>query len=317
MRHGFARFLPFLLLYSLCESVLAGPWYTGPLLAPAGHTIPNGHTNLELYAFITDIEGIYNSFGKIRHTPGDRNYVGDAIFSHGITDKMDVQFVLPYTYNRNNGAKSHRLSDVSAALGFQLLEQKQSRFRPDLRFTVQEIIPTGRYENLNVFENGTDATGLGSYQTAFNFNFQLLTELNAAHYLRTRLSLGYVDASPTKVSGLSIYGGNASTIGKIRPGNMISVDLAGELGLTENWVAVMEAFVSRRRESAFSGFVGIDEMGNPATIGHDLSKQVTLAPALEYNFNANVGLIGGVWFTVNGRETAEFYSSVIALNMYW
>lgn len=38
----------FLLLSSTAN---AGPWWTGPLLAPAGHTIPKGHSNLELYGF--------------------------------------------------------------------------------------------------------------------------------------------------------------------------------------------------------------------------------------------------------------------------
>ncbi|MDP1603884.1 MAG: hypothetical protein Q8M03_11535 [Legionella sp.] len=317
MRQGFVNFLSFLLFFSLGKSAVAGPWFTGPLLAPSGHTIPNGHTNLELYTFITDIEGIYNSFGKVTHTPGDKNYVESIIFSHGITNKMDVQFVLPYAYNRNQGSSSHRLSDTSAAIGFQLFEQKQSRWRPDFRFTIQEIIPTGRFEKLDFFENGTDSTGLGSYQTALNLNFQLLSQLSADHYLRTRLSLGYVDASKAHISGLSSYGGSDTTDGTIRPGNMASIDLAGELNLTQHWVAVMETFVSKRHGSLFNGYPGVDELGNPAIVGHDMSKQVTFAPALEYNFNANVGIIAGVWFIVNGRETAEFSSSIIALNMYW
>lgn len=317
MRQGLVRYLFILFFLSLSQSVLAGPWYTGPLLAPSGHTIPNGHTNLELYTFITDIAGVYNSFGKVTHTPGDKNYVESVIFSHGITNKMDVQFVLPYAYNRNNGASSHRISDTSAALGFQLLEQNQSHWRPDLRLTVQEIIPTGRFENLDFFENGTDSTGLGSYQTAINFNFQHLTQLTATHYLRTRLSLGYVVASRTHITGLSSYGGSDTTNGSIRPGNMGSIDLAGELNLTQNWVAVMETFLSKRHGSMFSGYPGLDEMGNPAVIGHALSTQTTLAPAIEYNFSPNVGIIAGFWFIVNGRETVEFSSTVIALNMYW
>lgn len=316
MTQTVSKFVLVGVLCLLVNKINAGPWWTGPLLAPAGHTIPRGHTNLEVYAFITDVEGVYNSFGKVTHTPGDKNYVGNPLFSHGLTDKIDVQFSVPFSYNRNMDAHYHRISDVGATLGYQLLEQKQSIW-PDLRVTLQEIIPTGRYEHLDPANNGSDSTGLGSYQTATNFNFQQQTHFSGVHYLRTRLSLGYVYANPVHIAGFSSYGGNALTDGKIRPGNMVTADLAGEFSLTQHWVAVMEGFASRRKASTFKGRPGIDLQGNPLKVGHDLSKQITLAPAVEYNFTSNIGIIAGIWFTLNGRDTAEFTSTVIALNAYW
>ena len=46
------------------------------------------------------------------------------------------------------------------------------------------------------------------------------------------------------------------------------------------------------------------------------SEQISMAPALEYNFNANVGIIGGAWFSVAGRNSTQFISWVLALNIY-
>lgn len=37
---------------------------------------------------------------------------------------------------------------------------------------------------------------------------------------------------------------------------------------------------------------------------------------MEYNFNASVGIIAGVWFTVVGRNSPDFISAVMALNIY-
>lgn len=309
--------LALLMILSYCKIASAGPWFTGPLLAPAGHTIPRGHTNLEMYGFYTVNEGVFNRHWKLIHTPGSESIVGDPIFSHGLTDRIDIQYAVPYAYNRNQGKSSQRISDVSAVLGYQLIEQKDSKWIPDLRVTLQEVIPTGKHDRLNSLNNGADGTGLGSYQTGLALNFQHLLQLGETHYLRSRLSLSYLYASPVDLNGLSVYGGTPLTRGTIRPGNLSSVDVAAELTLTQNWVAVMESYVANRGSTRFSGSIGNDALGRPGTIGHGSVDEITLAPAVEYNFSPNIGLIAGPWFTLAGRETSDFISYVVALNAYW
>ncbi|MDI9819301.1 MULTISPECIES: transporter [unclassified Legionella] len=318
----FCRFkysFPAALIISLMVSKpgWTGPWLTGPLLAPAGHTIPKGHSNLELYGFYTVNEGIYNRHWRLIHTPRSESTIVNPIFSHGLTDKLDIQYAVPYIYNHNRGSSSQRLGDTSVTLGYQLLEQKESKWLPDLRVTLQEVIPTGRFESLNPLNNGADATGLGSYQTGLALNFQHLMQLGETHYLRSRFSVGYLYASSTSINGLSSYGGTPQTSGSIDPGNLLSVDLAGELTLTQNWVAVMEAYYASRSATRFRGFVGNNEQGLPASIGHADIEEITLAPAIEYNFSPNIGIIAGPWFSVRGRETSDFISYVVAFNAYW
>ncbi|KTD19333.1 Fe-S protein [Legionella lansingensis] len=294
----------------------AGPWFTGPLLAPAGHTIPRGHSNLETYGFYTVNNGVFSRHWKLIHTPRSESFIGNPIFSHGLTDRMDVQYSLPYVYNRNQGASSQSIGDTSAILGYQALEQKDSKWRPDLRVAVQGIVPTGKFEGLDPLNNGADATGLGSYQTGVALNFQHLRQLGN-HYLRSRLSLNYLHASKVSIRGLSSFGGTPQTAGKIDPGDLFSVDVAAEFTLTQNWVAVMESYYASRGATSFNGIVGNLASGMPATIGHGDIEEITLAPAIEYNFSSNVGIIAGPWFTVTGRETTNFISYVLALNAYW
>lgn len=294
----------------------AGPWFTGPLLAPAGHTIPRGHSNLEIYGFYTINEGIYTRNWKLVHTPHSKSVVGNPIFSHGLTDKIDVQYGIPYVYNKNLGSQSQGIGDTSVALGYQLLEQKDSKWMPDLRITVQEIIPTGNFEDLDPLNNGTDATGLGSYQTGVALNFQHLKPLGT-HYLRTRLSLNYLAPSTVNIRGLSSFGGTAQTLGNIDPGALFTADLAAEFTLTQKWVAVMEGYYASRGATSFNGFIGNNAKGELGSIGHGDIEEITLSPAIEYNFSPNVGIIAGPWFTVSGRETTEFLSYVVALNAYW
>ncbi len=294
----------------------AGPWFTGPLLAPAGHTIPRGHSNLEIYGFDTQVNGVFGKNWNFIHTPRSESIVGNPIFSHGLTDRLDVQYGVPYVYNRNLGHSARGLGDTSVALGYQLLEQRKSKWIPDLRVTFQEVVPTGKFKDLNPLNNGADATGLGSYQSGIAFNSQhLLTFYD--HYLRTRLSLNYLEASRVSLRGFSSFGGTSQTRGSIDPGSLFTADLAAEFSLNQNWVAVMEAYYATRAATKFRGFVGTDAQGNPVGIGHGDIEEITLAPAIEYNFSGNVGIIAGPWFTVAGRETTDFISYVVALNIYW
>ena len=304
-------------LFSFTETALADPWFTGPILAPAGRTIPNGHTNFEMYGFYTRNNGFFDDNWRKEDAPSSYNTVLNPIFSHGIADKVDIQLGLPYVMSLFHGINRDKMGDISVALGYQVLEQKESKWLPNLRVAVQEILPTGAFKNLVPSINGTDATGLGSYQTAIALNFQHLAQVTKKNYLRTRLSLNYIYARPAFLTGLSSYGGTETTIGHIKPGNMISADLAAELTLTQNWVAVMETFVTRRQATNFRGFIGNDPDGNPGSIGHDVVGLITLAPAIEYNISPNVGLIGGPWISVAGRNTSNFISYVLALNAYW
>jgi len=295
----------------------ASPWFTGPILAPAGKTIPRGHINLETYGFFTENIGNFDRSWRLVRGGGGQTTQINPLFSYGLADGVDMQFSLPYIINRSHDRTGKYLGDSSALLGLQLIEQKESLWRPNLRFTVQQIIPTGRYDHLNADNEGTDATGSGSYQTAFALNFQHLLELPYAHYLRTRLSITYQYAQYADIQGRNSFGGNTMTSGKIRPGNLSSFDLAGELTITQHIVAVMEGFYLTRQVTKFKGFPGMDRHGLPLTIGRGDVEELSLAPALEYNFTENYGIIAGVWFSTEGKDAPDFKSTVIAFNAFW
>lgn len=317
MRQFAKKILGITLFLSIPSLSIAGPWFTGPILAGSGHTIPKGHTNFELYDFNTVVQGIYDQHGKVTPLSDNASYSLNPILTRGLTNRIDAQIILGYNFNRNMGASDNEIGDTTAGFGFQILEQKGSKWRPDLRLSVLEIFPSGKFDHLNPTKNGTDSSGLGSYQTAFNLNFQRLTNFNDKHYLRTRFNVGYVLAGDVHIQGLSAYGGPPTTDGIVNPGNVTSADLAAEYSLTQNWVAVMEVNASRREASRFSPHPEFTDITDYDTIGHDVGDQVSLAPALEFNFTPNVGLIGGMWFPVYGRSTAKFLSYVLAINAFW
>lgn len=294
----------------------AGPWFTGPILAPAGHTVAKGHTNFEFYGLDVNTDGQYTSSGKFRSIPLFNSVLLNPLLTHGFTDWLDVQLSLPYAFNSTQGVHYNRITDTSVGVGIQLFEQKKSKWLPDLRFFIQETFPSGAYELLNPAFLGTDATGLGSYRTLIAANFQYLKELYNSHYLRTRLMISRLYSSKVNVSGINSFGGTANTHGTINPGPEDNVDLAFEYTLTQHWVAVMEGYYSEGQASRFNGI--LDIVNDDSTfIGSNQYYEYGLAPALEYNFNANLGIIGGVWFPVKGKNTSHFMTYVLAINAYW
>lgn len=303
----------YITLYS--SFALAGPWFTGPLLAPAGHTVPRGHTNLEVYGLDVLTNGSYNSVGILNTAPTFRSFVVNPIITHGFTDWLDVQLVLPYVFNSTQGVNSNRLADISVTLGFQLFEQQNSPKRIDIRVLVQEVFPTGQYQGLNSGKFKTDSTGLGSYQTQIGLDFQYLFQVYNEHYLRTRFILARLYATPVHIMGLSSYGGTSTTNGTIKPGTEDGLDLAFEYTLTQHWVAVLEGTLNNGQPTRFHGILNIGGIG--ALIGNGAHNSKTLAPALEYNFTNNLGIIGGVWFPVAGKNTSHFMTYVLALNAFW
>lgn len=319
MQQFFKIMIIFISFSVIPQHAFAGPWFTGPLLAPAGHTVPTGHTNFEMYGVNVFSDGFYNDSRQFIQRPLFRTFVANPIITHGYSDWLDVQLSVPYAFSSTRAQNDNRLADVSLALGFQLLEQKEAQNKMDLRLLVQEVFPTGRYNHLNPNLLGTDATGLGSYQTMLGLNFQYLRQVFETHYLRTRLILSHLYYSPVRVMGFNSYGGAADTYGTINTGGENDVDLAFEYTLTQNWVAVMEAYVSKGKGSTFNGFLTIARIGGPAdaTIGSGDFVETALAPALEYNFTEKIGVIGGVWFPVNGRNTPHYMTYMLALNAFW
>ncbi len=294
----------FLLLF-FTNAVIASPWMTGPLLAANGKTIPVGHINIEPYTF-------YSVYPK-----KFRNFETNPVLSVGLTNFLDIQAAFPYDFNWNSGKYTSNNVDYALGLGIQVMRQKEHSWLPDLRITVQEVFPTGKYEHLDPKKFGTDQTGSGSYQTSVGFNFQSVVELYKQHYLRTRLNFIGGTGSNVKVDGLSAFGGNEMSNGKVNIGNSYSADLAFEYSLTQNWVPVFEMLFVTSSATGFAGNPGFTPQGTLETLGGPGGKQLSLAPAIEYNFSANLGLIGGVWFSVTGPPAGQFTTYTLALNYFF
>ncbi len=296
---------------------LEHPWMTGPLLAPSGRTIPKGHLNLEPYLFITDDNGIYNRRAAVTPFPSLTNISPTMIASYGLTNWMDIALTVPYTYKEEESQNSSGIGDSSVVLGFQVLRQEPDSWIPNLRLTVGELFPDGNYRNLSPTRLGTDAIGAGSYQTSLGANFQEVSHLRNGKFLSTRLTFTYTIPSNVTVQGFNSYGGGFGTNGTVDPANVFTADLGLEYTLTQNWVPAIDFVYTTTGNSSFQGTPGVTANGLPATNGGPSQDELSVAPALEYNFSPRIGVIGGAWFSVTGKNADRFTAGVLAVNFYF
>jgi len=290
------------------------PWFTGSLLSGSGVTLPKGKINSEPYLFVTHFTGYYDS--RWRSVAENRSVSVTPLLDtvYGLTDNMDMTIQPSLVANFQDKASDTRVEDFPLYLGFQILRGDPNTWKPDIRFLLKSIFPTGHYQHLNPSKNGTDSSGLGSYQMGFGLNIQKLFYLQAKKLLRVRWNFNYFILSKVHVEGFNTYGGGYGAKGIVYPGNFFSMNVAFEYTFTQNWIGALDINYARGGSTTFSGYPGLTSQGALSSMYSPRKQRISLAPAIEYAFTQNLGLIFGPWFTIAGKNSARFISYVVALN---
>lgn len=298
------------------EEAQEGPWFTGPLLAPSAHVVPPGYFNLEPYLFVTDTYGTFDSDWHGHSTPNTLQVNPLISFQIGLCNNIDLQTAPQMFYTRKEGKASTQFGDFPVGFDFQILKDRLGEWWPAIKIAVRETFPTGKYQKLNPNKNGTDGVGSGAYTTGFGLVFSRLFHLGGVHFLNSRLSFGYNIPSNVHVKGFNSYGGGHETRGTVRPGHTFSTIIGLEFTLALHWAFALDIANVYGNKTSFSGRRGTTSTGSTASVGGPSFDQVSLAPAIEYNFNESMGIIAGAWFTVAGRNTTQFASGIIAFNWF-
>lgn len=293
------------------EHEVHSPWLTGPLLAPSGFTLPPGHYDIEPYIYAMANTAVYNSHWKPEKIETFWDNLLQPALQFGLTEWLDFEFYPSLFYNVTKGASQWVLGDIPVLLDIQLY--KRGKHATDwimgLKLALTETIPLGKYQKLDPKKRLTDAGGEGSWQTGLGLVWGNMFYLGANHFLTARLSLQYTLPAPVHVKGRNVYGGGPGTNGTVYPAQNFQIDLGCELTLTKNWVFAMDILGSWDGKTRFKGETAFRNTYPP-------SAQFSLAPAIEYNWSANLGIIFGPWFTIAGRNAIKFTRGVFALNYY-
>jgi hypothetical protein len=108
---------------------------------------------------------------------------------------------------------------------------------------------------------------------------------------RYRVNATYGFYSPVTVQGFNAYGGGFGTEGRVDSGIGDHSDCPGEYSLTQHLVLAPDIRFQTINATHFSGTTGVGLNGEPAIVGRGYGNLLTIAPAVEYNFNQHIGLI--------------------------
>ena len=240
----------------------------------SARSLPQGHVLIEPYFY--DVSS--------GHTTGQNSF---TYFLYGATDRLTVGAAPDIAFNSVRGAADSsgvHLGDTTLRAQYMLVTMDAEHYIPDLAFAVLQTLPTGKYDRLG---RGSDGFGGGAYTTSLNIYSQLAWWMPNGRLLRTRFNVAEAFSPRTPISGASVYGTDAGFLGHAQPGNQLSVNAAAEYSLTRNWVLAMDLIYSHGNATITQGSAG----HRRAAAEFRQQRRVHFAPAIEYNFTSNLGVL--------------------------
>jgi len=293
-------------------SVADSQWFTGPLVAPSSGPSKAGIFEIEPYAIFTGDTGAYGPNGSHQSVPHDARTAQSVIdVEYSITDRLTID-LLPSAadvWANQTTSREVGVGDLPVTLKYRFIDADTATGAPSVTGFLGMSFPTGAYDRLPA---AGLALGSGTYTAREGVLLQSLFEVGG-HALRLRL---YADAyeplsSPT-LAGISAYGTLQGFHGRAAPAISADGGLGIEYGVTQQWVLALDLVQNYSNAASVTGAIGDAVF---ATTEGSSSSAFSLAPALEYNFNANVGVVAGVQFSVAGRNSSSYIAPQIALTM--
>lgn len=317
IRHALSLFCvatSFLIADQTAPAEPTTPWLTGPLLTPSAHVIPNGHFNIEPYEYVTTNFKVYNPHWDSKSITNIYNVISQTFVQIGMPCNLDFTFTPQWAWNHRSGASHWVLNDMSFGFDYQLYAGT-ALTSSALRLAIRGNFPIGKYQKLNPKYRGMDIGGTGSWYPGIGLAFSDLVWFGGHYFFAPRANVQYAFPTPVHVKNYNAYGGGHHTRGKVYPGQYLLVQFGFEVTLSQRWAFANDFQYVHTNRTRFKGHKGATN-GVPNRIGLPSSEQFSVAPAIEYNWNAYIGIIAGAWFTFAGRNSLDFASGVVAVNIY-
>jgi hypothetical protein len=299
------------------RQVLEDAWWTGPILAASASTLPQGHFLIEPYLYDSISYARYDSNGD-RHDTSDTHFLGSQTYLlYGLLDSVSVGLIPRFGFRDvSNGSDSTgvRVGDLSLQGQYRLTQFNGTV--PTTSVVMQLTVPTAKHDRLG--EHTSDGMGSGAYSMTLGFYSQYFFWLPNGRLLRTRLNVSQTFSDRADIDDVSVYGTATGFSGHATPGDSFVAIVAAEYSVTRNWVAALDLQYQHDSCTHLSG-----SMPTPAGARASLQQTfpsrdaTSVAPAIEYNFNGNVGIIVGAILTIGGRNTDASMIPVAAVNIVY
>jgi len=286
-------------------------WFTGSLEASSPALSKAGALAIEPYVIYQVNTGAYDNHGNHGAVAHDIDQLQTVIVvKYGLTDRLSIQALPSFDHVSNDQGSSGGIGagDLPLEFEYRFKDENGRTGSPSITGSLGINLPTGDYQHLS---NQLNGIGSGAYSAKQGVVVESLFDTKGGHPMRIRLfASAYEPLATTSIKDASVYGTEPGFRGRAKPGVSGQIGLAVGYAIDQRWVLaidVVQNYAARYR------LTGVDPTG-VAISTHGLNRSTTaLAPAVEYNWSANAGLIAGVEVSVAGRNSSSYVAPQIAL----
>jgi hypothetical protein len=290
-------------------------WLTGPLLAASAGTLPPGHFLFEPYFFDSIPFARIDSHGASHEVPHADDFGSFSYLLYGVRDGFTVGLIPRLGFEQIEGGKSSsslELGDWTLQGQLRLHDFQEGDWCPTVSLNLAETFPTGKFDQL---DRASDGFGAGAYTSILSLYSQTYLWMPNGRLLRTRLNLSYALSSRVPLQNISVYGTENGFAGFADPGASAYADLAFEYSVTRNWALAVDFWLERDSPTHVDGFnAAAGRSPAPFSVVSGSAYELYVAPAVEYNISATLGVIAGARIFTVGRNATAFVTPVVAIN---
>ena len=270
------------------------------MLSNSAATLPRGHALIESYAF-DQIQGGTSSYGSLTY------------LLYGVTDTLTVGAKPMFGVGSGQGGRLRGgIGDITLSAQYRLTSPKAPPGKPTVAVSLQYSLPTGRYDRLDT-QTGL-GLGSGAHATTLSLYAQQYFWLPNGHIFRARLNIASSWSDKARIDGASVYGTPAGFTGRASPGSRFDVGVSGEYSVTRNWVLALDLVASRTAGTKVIGMAAA--VGGPSAARFDLPRSQSwgIAPAVEYSWRPNLGVLLAARVIPRGRNVPGSVTPAVAIN---
>jgi hypothetical protein len=293
------------------DAAVQNQWFTGSLEAPSPALPKAGILAIEPYLIYTGNTGAYDDDWQHHGVAHDSSQVESVtVLKYALTDRLSVEALPAFAHSWVEYSSFTGLADLPTELEYRFNDENNQTGAPSVTAALGLGIPTGQYQRLRT---STDGLGSGAYTLKEGLLLQSLFDTTDDHPVRLRFYGAVFEAvGRVTIQGISVYGTDPGFRGHVTPGLAEEVGIGAGYGLDQRWVLAFDVVGNRTQGFDLHGTEG---NGSSAHVAGSTSSSVALAPAIEYNWSGNIGVIAGIELSAAGRNTASYVAPQIALSM--
>jgi hypothetical protein len=283
--------------------------FTGPLVSSAP-PLPKGLLNIEPYLINTQTVARYDLNGD-RH---DVDSVTDdwqisVPIQYGATDRLTLAVTLNATYAPDRAGQWELATGDTRLSASWLLAQGSGTRQPKLTLTLHQNLTTGQHDRLEQRRiPGPTGSGADSTTLALDGQAYFLPRSN----LRGRAGLAWrLPGANAGLHGQSGYHTDPGFKGNAELGQAVVATLGAEYSISSHWALASDLVYEHESSTRVRGLAGTDLVDDTLPSSWRLS----IAPAAEYHWSDNAGMIFGALMSLDGRNSAAIVSPQVAVNL--